>query len=455
MNSRRIYLLIIAVLFTLSFGSVFAQEATEPAEGMVSCDSDLILSLYIAERFFGFSSFNDEMSGDMMLDLDTIDRGQYSTMFDELDGSTVVEISDETRTSISDMMMMDDATFDAQMGETSLSEGVVEESTECAALRASLRRFFMAIAMSDVSMESAGGAGTGTDTGSSGDTGSDTGSDTGTGQEGVIVVALSGATEVPGPGDEDASGTATVYLRGASNEVCVDISVQNITLPATAAHIHQAPAGESGPPVVPLNAPNENGVSNTCATVDAALMQEMINNPQNFYVNVHNADFPDGAARGQLTDTAASGGGDTGSETGSSDDSGDDSDDGDTSGDTEQEGVIAVTLSGATEVPGPGDEDASGTATVYLRSSTNEVCVDLIVENITLPATAAHIHQAPAGESGPPVVPLNAPNENGVSNTCATVDAALMQEMVNNPQNFYVNVHNADFPDGAARGQLQ
>jgi len=117
---------------------------------------------------------------------------------------------------------------------------------------------------------------------------------------GAITVSLTGAEEVPGPGDEDAEGTAVVYLRADSNEVCVDISVQNITLPATAAHIHQAPAGQAGDPVVPLTAPGEDGLSSTCATVEATLMQDMLNNPENFYVNVHNADFPAGAARGQL-----------------------------------------------------------------------------------------------------------------------------------------------------------
>jgi hypothetical protein len=117
---------------------------------------------------------------------------------------------------------------------------------------------------------------------------------------GAITVTLTGAEEVPGPGDEDAEGTAVVYLRTDSNEVCVDISVQNITLPATAAHIHQAPAGQAGDPVVPLTAPGADGLSSTCATVEATLMQDMLNNPENFYVNVHNADFPAGAARGQL-----------------------------------------------------------------------------------------------------------------------------------------------------------
>src|SRR5262245_16076466 len=125
---------------------------------------------------------------------------------------------------------------------------------------------------------------------------------------GAITINLTGANEVPGPGDEDAAGTAVVYLRTDSNEVCVDINIQNITLPATAAHIHQAPVGQAGPPVVTLTAPGADGLSSTCATVEAVLMQDMVNNPANFYVNVHNADFPDGAARGQLVSTGAGAG---------------------------------------------------------------------------------------------------------------------------------------------------
>jgi hypothetical protein len=279
------------------------------------------------------------------------------------------------------------------------------------------------------------------------DTSTDTTDTTDTGvAAGAITISLTGAEEVPGPGDEDATGTAVIYLRTDSNEVCVDISVQNITLPATAAHIHQAPAGQSGPPVVTLNAPDANGLSSTCATVEAALMMELVNNPQNFYVNIHNADFPDGAARGQLVfaDTGA------GTETGSPEAT----PESDTTDTGVASGAITISLTGAEEVPGPGDEDATGTAVVYLRTDSNEVCVDISVQNITLPAAAAHIHQAPAGQSGPPVVTLNAPDANGLSSTCATVEAALMTELVNNPQNFYVNVHNADFPDGAARGQL-
>jgi hypothetical protein len=463
MNAKRISLLLLTLLLmaALPFGAVFAQESTETPTApeatetssdtsgtdgeMVACDSDLIMLLYVAERFFDYSSF-DSVSTDVMVDFDSIDKGQYTAWFDNIDSSRTFAFTDDDRTSINDMLMMSDADFEAQMAgsDNMLMMATVDESDECAALRASLRRFFAALAMSNVDLSSPNASDIQSGDIQSGDTDTDSGS-----AAGAIVVDLTGASEVPGPGDEDASGTATIYLRTDNNEVCVDISVQNITLPAAAAHIHQAPAGESGPPVVTLTAPNESGVSNTCAIVDAALMTEMVNNPQNFYVNIHNSDFPDGAARGQLTfassgsDSSNTGSG-AGSDTGSSDtDTG------------SSEGAISIDLTGASEVPGPGDEDGSGTATIYLRTDTNEVCVDISVQSdVTLPATAAHIYQAPAGESGPPVVTLNAPDASGLSSTCVVVDAALMQAMIDTPENFYVNVHTSDFPDGAIRGQL-
>jgi hypothetical protein len=35
------------------------------------------------------------------------------------------------------------------------------------------------------------------------------------------------------------------------------------------------------------------------------------------------------------------------------------------------------------------------------------------------------------------------------------VDSALARRIANNPQRFYVNIHNEKFPDGAIRGQLE
>jgi hypothetical protein len=113
---------------------------------------------------------------------------------------------------------------------------------------------------------------------------------------------------------------------------------------------------------------------------------------------------------------------------------------------------LTATLTGASEVPGPGDPDGGGTAAVTLNQGQNEVCFELTVTNIA-PATLAHIHSGAAGVAGPVVVTLTPPTE-GTSKGCASASADVIKDIRQHPANFYVNVHNADFPDGAVRGQL-
>lgn len=113
---------------------------------------------------------------------------------------------------------------------------------------------------------------------------------------------------------------------------------------------------------------------------------------------------------------------------------------------------LTATLTGAAEVPGPGDADGGGTAVITLNQGQNEVCFELTVTNIA-PATLAHIHTGAAGVAGPAVVTLTPPTE-GSSKGCVSATADLIKDIRQNPGNFYVNVHNADFPDGAVRGQL-
>ena len=116
---------------------------------------------------------------------------------------------------------------------------------------------------------------------------------------------------------------------------------------------------------------------------------------------------------------------------------------------------LSTTLTGAEEAPGPGDPDGTGSANLTLNQGQGEICFEISVENITLPATAAHIHEAPAGEPGPVVVTLSPPDESGTSSGCVSdVDRELIRDIRQHPEEYYVNVHNADFPDGAVRGQL-
>ena len=117
-----------------------------------------------------------------------------------------------------------------------------------------------------------------------------------------FTVELTGAQEAPGPGDPDGTGLAVLRLNPGQGQVCFDISVENITLPATAAHIHEAPAGSPGPVVVPLTAPDESGSSSGCVEVDREEILEIIRQPEDYYVNVHTLpDFGPGAVRGQLS----------------------------------------------------------------------------------------------------------------------------------------------------------
>jgi CHRD domain len=105
-------------------------------------------------------------------------------------------------------------------------------------------------------------------------------------------------------------------------------------------------------------------------------------------------------------------------------------------------------------VPNQGDLDGTGSATITVNPGQGEVCHELSVEDIMLPAIGAHVHEGVAGENGPVVVPLVPPDANGVSSGCTHVSRELALAIIQDPENYYVNVHNMDFPDGALRGQL-
>jgi CHRD domain-containing protein len=118
---------------------------------------------------------------------------------------------------------------------------------------------------------------------------------------GVRQASLTGAKEVPGPGDSDGVGRAAVIVHPRRGVLCFIISVDNITLPAAAAHVHVGPRTVAGPVVVTLEAPDEHGVSAGCVReVARRLLRDIKQHPRRYYVNVHTSDFPDGAVRGQL-----------------------------------------------------------------------------------------------------------------------------------------------------------
>ena len=111
---------------------------------------------------------------------------------------------------------------------------------------------------------------------------------------------------------------------------------------------------------------------------------------------------------------------------------------------------FTVTMTGAEEVPGPGDPDGTGTAVITINRGQQRVCWDITVSGVD-PITAAHIHIGLDGQGFAGNIVVHLDPDTG----CTTVtDASLLDALLKAPQAFYVNVHNAAFPGGALRGQL-
>ena len=108
--------------------------------------------------------------------------------------------------------------------------------------------------------------------------------------------SLTGEAEAPGPGDPDGTGLAAVMFDDVASTVDWDISVANIG-PVILDHIHVGPAGTAGPIVIDFSG----NLIGSGLAVDAGLLADILAAPANYYVNVHTAEFPAGAIRGQLS----------------------------------------------------------------------------------------------------------------------------------------------------------
>ena len=115
----------------------------------------------------------------------------------------------------------------------------------------------------------------------------------------TLVIALTGDAEGPDLGDKDGSGRAELRIDPEAGQFCYVLTVADIE-PARLSHIHRSPAGQAGGPiVVQLEAPTD-GSSEGCQAIAPELAQDLLTNGAAYYVNVHNAEHPGGAVRGQL-----------------------------------------------------------------------------------------------------------------------------------------------------------
>lgn len=113
--------------------------------------------------------------------------------------------------------------------------------------------------------------------------------------------------------------------------------------------------------------------------------------------------------------------------------------------------ALATNLSGADEKPS-GDPDGLGIASVRSLPGLGQLCYQLTVSRIELPATAARIQLVATGKT---VAALRAPDAaTGVSSGCPNVSRALVRSILARPGAYFLNVTTRDYPAGAIRGAL-
>lgn len=125
----------------------------------------------------------------------------------------------------------------------------------------------------------------------------------------------------------------------------------------------------------------------------------------------------------------------------------------------------------------PGEPGASGTFNYRINSDEEIICWDITVNGVTPPyqsmaRTATHIHEGPAGASGPPRLSFPDPTDagdgtlqssgcwQGPFTTGLEADGAdtgtgfSLAQIEADPANFYTDTHTSAFVAGAVRGQL-
>jgi len=110
--------------------------------------------------------------------------------------------------------------------------------------------------------------------------------------DGFINVALTGAA------DGNGNGVFKFRVKRQELQLCYELSTSSIA-PAATATVNLASEVSKGNVIVTLDPPI-NGRSQGCVSTKADILADIATNPERYYVNVTNGEFPNGAIRGQL-----------------------------------------------------------------------------------------------------------------------------------------------------------
>ncbi len=245
-----------------------------------------------------------------------------------------------------------------------------------------------------------------------------------------LSARMSGAQEVPA-NTSTAKGTFEGIFDPYSRVIAFRFEYSDLTANATASHFHIAAAGTNGGVSVDFvsqgfqtgNTSGEYVRVITLTEVQAAALMA-----GRMYVNIHNARFPGGEIRGQILYDKPL---------------------------FQAEPVNGI-FSGAQEVPA-NTSSATGTVQGSYDPKSGLLGIKVNYAGLTANATAAHIHTAPRGVNGG--VQINfAPlgftfgAQSGTFSKVILLTATQATDLL--AGNLYVNIHNANFPGGEIRAQL-
>jgi hypothetical protein len=224
-----------------------------------------------------------------------------------------------------------------------------------------------------------------------------------------FVFHLSGDQEAPPLPNVATGGCMATFDAGAAELTIV--CVHDVVGP-TLIHVHRGAPGVNGPVVFDLGDP-ESPVLATWSGMSPADVADLL--AGNLYVNIHTSGRPEGAIRGQIVPRSRDG--------------------------------FDFPMSGDQQVP-PIESLASGRCFADLSDAADELTVECTHD--VADATAAHVHQGPAGTNGP--IRFHSPD---AASPFTLVSPMAPRDVADLMAGFlYVNVHSTALPDGAIRGQI-